>query len=149
MKSIILISFFILFAILCHAQKLSGRWQTQTSEIFDTYLGNYLFTDSTFKYTIDGYDGLNPIQALGGIYIIKFDTIFFTVKYIKKLVGGKLVRSEECTDNDSWAFEGGNIETVNLVPYVHAIATFKLRNDTLWLDERRFCKLNVKADNDE
>jgi len=149
MKPIILILLFMVFDNLCQAKKLSGRWQTQTAEISDTYLGNYLFNDSIFNYTINGYDGLNPIQVLGGTYFIKSDTIFFTVKYIKNMIGGKLERSEIYTQNDSWAFEGGTIETVNLTPPVHTVATFKLQNDILLIDERKFCKLNVKDDSDE
>jgi hypothetical protein len=144
MKSIVLISIFVLLSTLSYAQKLSGRWQIQTSVISDAYLGNYLFTDSTFEYIIDGYDGLNPIQVLGGTYFIKSDTLFFTVKYIKKQVGGKLERSEIYSDNDSWALEGGKIETEILSPPIHAAATIKRQNNVLWIDERKFFKLNTE-----
>jgi len=144
MKPIIFILFFTISCDFCFSQMFLGRWQTQTSEISSAYLGNYLFTSSTFEYTISGYDGLNPIQALGGTYFVKSDTIFFTVRYIKKQVGGQLERSEIYTQNDSWAFEGGKIETVTLTPPVHAVATIKRKDNVLWIDERKFCKLNTE-----
>ena len=144
MKTIIYILLLIVSCNLCFSQKLSGRWQTQTPEISDAYLNNYFFTDTTFEYHISEYDGLNPINALGGKYLIKLDTIYFTVTYIKKRVGGQLERSEIYTENDSWAFEGGIDKSINLMPPIHATATFKLQDSVLWLDEMRFCKLNTE-----
>jgi hypothetical protein len=149
MKSNALILFFLSLGIISFAQNLSGRWQSQTSEISDSYLGNYLFADSTFIYTINGYDGLNPIQVLGGIYSTKFDTLFFTVLYIKRMEGGKLERSEIYTQNDSWAFENGKITTESLNPPVHAVATFRLQNEILWIDERKFYKIHETEDVNE
>ena len=144
MKTTIYILFLLALCNICFSQNFSGRWQTQTSEISDAYLGNYLFSKSTFEYTINGYDGLNSIQALGGNYYTHSDTIYFTVTYIKQSVGGTLERSEIYTQNDSWAFEGATIKTVNLTPTVHTVATFKLQDNVLWIDERKFCKLNTE-----
>jgi len=98
--------------------------------------------DKTFEYSINGYDGLNPISTLGGTYSIKNGKIFFTVIYIKKVVGGQLCRSKTSTINDSWSFEGGKISIVKLNPAIKAVAIIEINANYLMIDKQKFYKVD-------
>ena len=151
MKTIILMTLFSTYAIIGFSQKLQGLWQIGTPDLSDAYLGNYTFSDSTFMYNINGYDGLNPIRSLGGTYIIKSDTIYFTVKYIKKIIGGQLCRSHIYTSNDSWEMYSDTIHTEKLVPPICATSFIKFLktkdNDVLLLDGRQYYKIKEDGNN--
>lgn len=126
------------------SQIQSGFWQGKTPDITDAYLGGYNFTDSTFEYTINGYDGLNPITAFGGTYHIKDGKILFAVTYIKKIIGGQLCRSLTSTLNDSWSIEDGMIIIEKLNPVVNANATIEILMDYLLIDKKEFYKVKVE-----
>lgn len=140
------ISAFVFFIAMqfSFSQIPNGFWQEKTQNVSDAYLGGYHFTGKTFEYTINGYDGLNPITALGGEYAIKNGKIFFTVTYIKKVVGGQLCRSETSTLNDSWSIEGGKMSIVKLNPTIKAIANIEISDNYLMIDKQKFYK--VEAD---
>jgi hypothetical protein len=121
----------------------NGFWQEKTQNVSDAYLGGYHFTGKTFEYTINGYDGLNPISALGGEYTIKNGKIFFIVTYIKKVVGGQLCRSETNTLNDSWSIEGGKMSIVKLSPVIKAVAIIEINGSYLIIDKQKFYKVEA------
>ena len=145
MKAITVIIFLVFLipgfkAIAQDKQIQLGFWQEKTSSISDAHLGGYNFTNTTFEYTVNGYDGLNPISAFGGKYIIKNGKIFFTVTYLKKYTGGQLCRSQTSTLNDSWAIEGGKITMVKLKPAISANASIEVSNDCLVIDRQKYYK---------
>ena len=145
MKQIFIFTFVLIIATqFSFSQIRSGFWQEKTSSVSDAYLGGYNFTDTTFEYTINGYDGLNPITAFGGKYLIKKGKIFFTVTYIRKNIGGQLCRSLTSTLNDSWSIEGGKITVVKLNSVVTANANIEIFNDYLVIDKQKFYKIEVK-----
>lgn len=125
------------------SQISNGFWQEKTQNVSNAYLGGYHFTGKTFEYTINGYDGLNPITAFGGEYAIKNGKIFFSVTYIKKAVGGQLCRSETSTLNDSWSIEGSKISIVKLNPSIKAIANIKIGDNYLIIDKQKFYKVEA------
>lgn len=136
---------FVYFFVMqfCYCQISKGFWQEKTSNVSDAYLGGYYFTDSTFEYTINGYDGLNPINALGGKYTIKNNVIYFTVEYIKKTIGGTLCRSMTTTLNDTWSIEGGKLTTTKLKSAVKATAKIELFKDYIIIDKQKFYKIDT------
>ena len=75
------------------SQISNGFWQEKTQNVSDAYLGGYHFTDKTFEYTINGYDGLNPITAFGGEYAIKNGKIFFSVTEVSNITLSKFLTS--------------------------------------------------------
>jgi len=141
----VFISAFVFFIAMqfSFSQIPNGFWQEKTQTVSDAYLGGYHFTGKTFEYTINGYDGLNPITALGGEYTIKNGKIIFTVIYVKKVVGGQLCRSETSTQNDSWSMEGGKISIVKLNPTIKAIANIEISDNYLMIDKQKFYKVEV------
>jgi hypothetical protein len=123
------------------SQISNGFWQEKTPNVSDSYLGGYHFVNSDFEYTINGYDGLNPVSAFGGKFIIKKGNIIFTITYMKKVIGGQLCRSETCTLNDSWAIEGGKVTKVKLDKAIKAMAKIEIHADYLLIDKQKYFRI--------
>lgn len=123
------------------AQIPNGFWQEKTQNVSDAYLGGYRFTNSEFEYSINGYDGLNPISAFGGKYVVQNGKIIFTVTYMKKIIGGQLCRSETSTLNDSWAIEGGKVMSLKLDKAVKAVAKINIFTDYIQIDNQKYFRI--------
>lgn len=144
MKRFLIYVFFITLATqFSFSQIKNGFWQEKTANISDAYLGGYNFTNTTFEYSINGYDGLNPITAFGGKYTIKKNKIFFTITYMKKNIGGRLCRSETYTLNDSWSIEGGKTTVIQLNPVINSNANIEMLDDCLVIDRQKFYKVET------
>jgi len=143
MKRIFISTFvFLLITQFSFSQIQNGFWQEKTPNVSDAHLGGYHFLNKTFEYTINGYDGLNPISALGGYYTINNGRIYFTVTYIKKNIGGKLCRGETSTLNDSWSIEGGKISIEKINPVIKTTANIEINYNYLMIDKQKFYKVD-------
>lgn len=119
--AIILIVSITLYASTVYSQNtinksIIGVWQFNSDEINSGLFDNYhFFRDGRFVFKTNTNNGLTRVISLGGKYkIINKDSLRLSVEYIKEVKGGTLVRSEITAGSDSWAIEGGKIETIKL-----------------------------------
>ncbi|NLI37598.1 MAG: hypothetical protein GX416_13950 [Bacteroidales bacterium] len=144
-KKIFVLLVIFLLTSMCFAQKIDGTWQINTSQVADGFMGRYLFTDSTFEYRINGYDGLNSIRRLFGTYKIQNDKIFFIVEGIVMIVGNRMIRDKISTLNDDWGLKSDKFVINKLNPVIKESATFKFYKEYIEIDNRKY----YKTENDE
>ena len=145
---------FLLLIILLSAQNaisqiLEGFWQEDNNLIAAGYLGGYTFSKDTFKYSINEFDGLNPIRTIGGFYSIKNGIITFCATYMQKnneCIG--LHRDELGSISDNWTWgKFGKLVTIKLVPKVKASATFKKEKDFIKIDDKKYYRIDLSHEN--
>lgn len=145
---VVLISLF--FGGNLHAQeRLTGTWQEKTNKVSSALLDNYSFnsTDSTFEFKPTEYNGLNRVLGLGGKFVVKNDTIFFFVNFMREYVGGYPERSRITTLSDSWELAGGEVTQKKLKNIINESASFdrgfdsKKNTDYISIDGNRFYRI--------
>ncbi|WP_321439183.1 hypothetical protein [uncultured Bacteroides sp.] len=116
MKRIICTLALVIYSLyIAKAQNLVGVWQENTPEVAATYINSYsFFSDGTFHYNTNGFNGLNRILTIGGKYKTENNNLDFHVEYTIELVGGTLERSMTETLSDSWSIIDGKIEKIPL-----------------------------------
>ena len=95
MKSLLIsLLIFIFLSTNCISGNLVGIWQKSTSEISSGYLDSYLFfSDGTFRFNTNQYDGLRRVLSIGGKYKIENEKIIFIIEYTIEVIGGVFERS--------------------------------------------------------
>lgn len=104
MKKIYLLIILFLLCVCtftCNAQNIEGYWQFN-SPLFANYQAGYDFYENNrFAYTPDRYNGLCRNSGISGNYEIRGDSIYFTVLYMGKCVGGTIKRRPPSTNKRS------------------------------------------------
>lgn len=124
--------------------KLLGQWQANMPEVTSMYHDTYHFySNGKFDFKPDGYNGLNRIININGIFKIKGDTLFLTPEFTEEVFGGSLCRSESTTLSDTWEIVGGRQLKVPTKKKTKQSAIIKMSpdNKTFTLDDRKFFKV--------
>lgn len=103
MRKILL--FIIIIPAVCFGINLDGFWLEKTPVVASAYLAGYHFHADSFWYSVNEYDGLNPIRAFGGTYILEKDSIELNVLYIKRKSNLVIYRDPYSTVNREWAVD--------------------------------------------
>jgi len=126
---------------ICVGINLDGFWQEKTPVVNSAFLAGYYFNADSFWYTVNEYDGLNPIRAFGGTYILKKDSIELRVEYIKRMaynVNG-ICRDPFSPANNQWSIlENGTevIDTLDMPQFF--VLPLKMDSQTLMIDDVPF-----------
>lgn len=105
------------------------------------YFDSYRFTsDGKFIFNPDGYNGLNRVVSILGIFKIKGDTILLTPEYTKEIIGGYPIRSEITTLADTWEITSGKLKTIPVTKKVTQKIIYKKCQDCKYIliDDRKF-----------
>jgi len=124
----------------------NGFWQSDSPNVSDTYDEGYKFRGNTFEYCVSGYDGLNPIVGFGGTYIVKNKQIFFTITFMRKLIGGQLSRDEFETSNNFWSLNGGKLTTIALDKPIKEEASIEIFKEYIEIDGDKFYLIKEQKD---
>jgi uncharacterized protein YxjI len=124
---------------------LSGLWQAETKEVTSMYFDSYLFTvNGKFVFNPNGYNGLNRVISIIGVFKLKGDTILLTPQYTKEITGGYPIRSEITTLSDTWEITSGKLQTIPVSKKItQRIICKKCEEDKcIIFDNRRFYKID-------
>jgi hypothetical protein len=150
MKKNIILAFLSMFIFKSKAQDLIGIWQEKTIEVSSGYLGTYqFFSDNSFKYNTNQYDGLRRVISIGGEYKVNNDTIILDVRYSLELFGGNISRSEINTENNSWTIDNADMRKniLNKSIRLYVILKKTEKENVIILDEQKYYKIDVDPNN--
>ena len=105
----------------------SGVWQEKTDIVNSAFLARYTINADSIWYSVNEYDGLNPIRSFGGTYTIDRDSISIRIQYIKRVSHTAICRDQFLPANNQWSIlDEGSLATDTLpAPQKRAKPTHK------------------------
>lgn len=75
-------------------RNVDGFWQEKTHIVNSAFLARYTINADSIWYSVNEYDGLNPIRSFGGTYTIDRDSISIRIQYIKRVSHTAICRDQ-------------------------------------------------------
>ena len=118
---------------------LNGIWQEKTPVVNSAFLATYTISADSFWYSVNEYDGLNPIRSFGGTYTLNNDSISLRIQYIKRISYTGICRDQFSTANNQWSIlEKGTLITDTLTTPQCFVLPIKKMSNTLFIDDIPF-----------
>lgn len=118
---------------------LNGIWQEKTPVVNSAFLATYTISADSFWYSVNEYDGLNPIRSFGGTYTIYNDSINLRIQYIKRISYTDICRDQFSSANNQWSIlEKGTLITDTLPTPQCFVLPIKMASNTLFIDDIPF-----------
>ncbi len=118
---------------------LNGIWQEKTPVVNSAFLATYTISADSFWYSVNEYDGLNPIRSFGGTYTINNDSISLRIQYIKRIPYTDICRDQFSPANNQWSIlEKGTLITDTLPTPQCFVLPIKMASNTLFIDDIPF-----------
>ena len=118
---------------------LDGVWQEKTHIVNSAFLARYTINADSIWYSVNEYDGLNPVRSFGGTFTINNDSITIRIHHIKRVSYTAICRDQFLPANNQWSIlDEGTLVTDTLpVPQLFVLP-IKIEDKTLVIDDVPF-----------
>jgi hypothetical protein len=94
-------------------KNLLGTWQANTPVVSSTLHSSFkFFPDGKFIYSTDGYDDLNPIKSIEGIFKINGNILYLKIQAVVKVTGCKIGASDPGVQFGPFQLSGGKLTKI-------------------------------------
>ena len=120
-------------------RNFDGVWQEKTDIVNSAFLARYTINADSIWYSVNEYDGLNPIRSFGGTYTIDRDSISIRIQYIKRVSHTAICRDQFLPANNQWSIlDEGSLATDTLPAPQIFVLPIKIETKTLVIDDVPF-----------
>lgn len=120
-------------------RNVDGVWQEKTDIVNSAFLARYTINADSIWYSVNEYDGLNPIRSFGGTYTIDRDSISIQIQYIKRVSHTAICRDQFLPANNQWSIlDEGTLVTDTLPAPQLFVLPIKIEPKTLVIDDVPF-----------
>lgn len=120
-------------------RNFDGVWQEKTDIVNSAFLARYTINADSIRYSVNEYDGLNPIRSFGGTYTIDRDSISIRIQYIKQVSHTAICRNQFLPASNQWSIlDEGSLATDTLPAPQIFVLPIKIETKTLVIDDVPF-----------
>lgn len=120
-------------------RNVDGVWQEKIHIVNSAFLARYTINADSIWYSVNEYDGLNPIRSFGGTYTIDRDSISIRIQYIKRVSHTAICRDQFLPANNQWSIlDEGTLVTDTLPTPQLFVLPIKIETKTLVIDDIPF-----------
>ncbi|WP_336526301.1 hypothetical protein, partial [Bacteroides acidifaciens] len=120
-------------------RNVDGVWQEKTDIVNSAFLARYTINADSIWYSVNEYDGLNPIRSFGGTYTINRDSISIRIQYIKRVSYTAICRDQFLPASNQWSIlDEGSLTTDTLPAPQIFVLPIKMEGKTLVIDDVPF-----------